>query len=75
MMKSPPSEPISKGRENADSRTDLTDCQTVIKELQQIKVKQDRQRRAMQREVRKPIQQQPVQHQPVKKKKSKQKGR
>lgn len=74
-MKSPPSEPISKGRENADSRTDLSDCPSVIKELQQIKAEQDRQRRAMQREVRKAIQQQPVQHQPVKKKKSKQKGR
>ena len=55
-VKSPPSEPISKGRENADSRTDLSDCPSVIKELQQIKAEQDRQRRAMQREVRKPIQ-------------------
>ncbi len=73
--KSPLSEPIFKGRENADGRADLSTRPSVIKELKQIKAEQDRQRRTMQREVRKPVQQpQPVQHmQP--KKKSKQMGR
>ena len=74
--KDPPSEPIFKGRESADARTDLGCRPSVRAELQRIKAEQDKRMKSMQKEERKQTKQlQPVQHNQSRKKKHKQKGR
>lgn len=76
--KRPPSEPISKGRENADGRSDLSARPSVREELQRIKAEQAKRAKTQQRQApAKEKQQQSVAHKQLKskKKKHKQKGR
>lgn len=75
-VKSPPSEPISKGRESVDNLSDAADRPSVRAELQRIMAERDKGKRPVRKEERKQTKQpQTVQHRPPKKKKHKQRGR
>lgn len=75
-VKSPPSEPISKGHESVDNLSDASDRPSVRAELERIMAEREKGKRPVRKEERKQTKQpQPVQHKQPKKKKHKQKGR